>query len=283
MRGPPSEMAADSVKTAAPLRVLLVRHAESFNNALGQEPGITYAEWMARRHADPELSTLGRQQAEALGKFLAREEGAPPVAEGSALQGIWPIGPMYVSPLRRTLHTLRPAWTRLGKSPQVWTDAFEVFGVYDAAGSSSKGLTRAEMLEEFPDVSLSADVTENGWYPLDGREELDHARTRLAGVAARLKDVAAKASEEERGETLLLLSHHDSMDLLLQALVQGNTDTSQLGSYKHNNTAMTLLNVYPEGKAQIVCLNRTDHLPPDIPAPMPGANLASSHAHGGAP
>lgn len=265
-------MAVGSAESVAPLRVLLVRHAESFNNALGQQPGITYGEWLARRQADPELSDLGRRQAEALGRFLAREEGAPPVVEGSALRGIWPIGPLYVSPLRRTLHTLCPSWTRLGKIPQVWTDAFEVFGVYDATGTKSTGLTRAEILGEFPDVSLPADVTENGWYPLDGREELDHARARLAGVAARLKDFAAHASEEERGETLLLLSHHDSMDLLLQALVQGNTDTSQLGSYRHANTAMTLLNVYPTGRAQLVCLNRTDHLPPDVPAPTPGVN-----------
>lgn len=265
----PRQMAASSSKIAAPLRVLLVRHAESFNNALGQEPGITYVEWLARRQADPELSDLGRRQADALGKFLAREEGAPLVPDDSALQGIWPIGHMYVSPLRRTLQTLWPAWSRLGKRPQVWTDAFEVYGVYDASGTNSKGLTRAEILGEFPDVDLPPDVTEGGWYPLNEREELDQARVRLSGVAAKLKEVAAKASEEQRTETLLLMSHHDTMDLLLQALVQGNTETSELGTYRHANTAMTLLNVFPEGKAQLVCLNRTDHLPPDVSAPAP--------------
>ena len=77
------------------------------------------------RSADPELSPRGKEQAEALGQFLAD-------AERSAFTGIHPISTLWVSPTRRTLQTMAPLAAASGLRPMVQTDTYEAGGIFEA-------------------------------------------------------------------------------------------------------------------------------------------------------
>ncbi|CAK0895563.1 unnamed protein product, partial [Prorocentrum cordatum] len=157
----------------AGLRLLLVRHGESRNNALMSGAGMTPERWRAGREADPGLSEAGLGQAEALGCLLG---GGTP--RRALLAGAVPPSRLLVSPVRRAVETLRPTAERLGLAPEVWTECFEVGGIYHSGGTTSRGLARSELREQLPGCVLPEDVTEQGWYGLDGREPADLARGR---------------------------------------------------------------------------------------------------------
>eukprot|EP00747_Dinoflagellata_sp_TGD_P194705 gnl/TRDRNA2_/TRDRNA2_62429_c0_seq2.p1 gnl/TRDRNA2_/TRDRNA2_62429_c0~~gnl/TRDRNA2_/TRDRNA2_62429_c0_seq2.p1 ORF type:complete len:242 (+),score=38.93 gnl/TRDRNA2_/TRDRNA2_62429_c0_seq2:89-814(+) len=230
----------------APLRVLLVRHGESYNNALLDLPGMTPAKWQETRQADPDLSELGDRQAKALGSFLSRE-------------GAMPIGSLYVSPVKRALQSIQPAAESLGLRAQVWTDCFEFGGIYHESGTSDRGLSREEMRRQFPFADVPDDVTDKGWYKLDGKESTSQLLERVNGMAKRLQSMAQQAETERQKGALLLLSHHDTMDFLLQALIHGESQRKTRGAFLHENTAMSCLDIYPDGRVQVVYLNRVDH------------------------
>ncbi|CAE8641450.1 unnamed protein product [Polarella glacialis] len=265
------------------MRVLLIRHAESFNNALAARPGMTRERWEAERQVDPDLSDLGRREAEALGSFLANlsnksndknndnknndknndndhnnsnnnNSSNNNIGDASGCAAaVVPLVALAVSPVKRALQTLQPAADRLGMRPEVWTDCFEVGGMYHASGTAHRGLTRAEMQAQFPGFQLPEEVSETGWYSLAGHESPEKARARADAVAAKLRLLAGRP-EASRG-TLALLSHHDFMNLLLQSLLQ------QEEAFSHSNTGMTCVDVGPGlGDAKLVFFNCTDHL-----------------------
>merc|ERR1719201_3021107 len=102
-----------------------------------------------------------------------------------------PLGALRVSPLKRAMQTLQPTANRVGLRPQVWADCFELGGIYSQLeGTSNRGLTRAQMQELFPSYDLPEDVTDAGWYMLDGKETLEQGRQRAQACAQRLRHLA---------------------------------------------------------------------------------------------
>lgn len=230
------------------LRLVLVRHGESLNNVIAAREGITREQFEASREADPNLSELGLRQAESLGRFLVGD-----TPDGTRREEILPIGALYVSPVKRAMRTLSPAARLLGLSPQVWTDCFEVGGIYHVDGTSCRGITRAEMHELFPTYLLPEDVTAEGWYTLSGRETDEQAHRRAEGTAQRLRLLAGSAARPEG--TLLLLTHHDQLNLLLKKLLR-----DEATDFVHANTGISCLDLGADGNASVVFLNCTDHL-----------------------
>lgn len=75
------------------LRVVLVRHGQSANNALVETEGS--AAYYAQRSPDAPLTPLGERQAARAGAFLARTARESPV----------PLAAVYCSAMARALHT----------------------------------------------------------------------------------------------------------------------------------------------------------------------------------
>ena len=77
------------------LRVILVRHGQSANNALVEGEG-GWAAYYARRSPDAPLTALGERQAARAGALLARmARGEMPV----------PLAAVFCSAMTRALHT----------------------------------------------------------------------------------------------------------------------------------------------------------------------------------
>lgn len=238
-----------------PLRVLLIRHAESKNNALMSRCGSASAAWQRSREADPGITEKGFQQAQALGRFLSGQV----LGGESVVEGILPVAALCVSPMRRALQSLAPLATRSGLRPQVWTDCFEVGGLYDFSetGSAGHGLSREGLQKYLPGCDVPADMPEDGWYWQEGKESDESARLRARGTAQRLRELA-KSPDQPNG-SVAVLGHHDQLNLLLQELLHEPNK-----SFEHANAAMSCVSISADGCAHALFFNRTCHLRQEV-------------------
>eukprot|EP00930_Biecheleria_cincta_P029801 TRINITY_DN20681_c0_g2_i2.p1 TRINITY_DN20681_c0_g2~~TRINITY_DN20681_c0_g2_i2.p1 ORF type:complete len:334 (+),score=54.60 TRINITY_DN20681_c0_g2_i2:25-1002(+) len=208
------------------LRVLLIRHAESRNNALKTRCGTSSEAWQKHREADPALTKKGIQQAEALGRFLSGE---------------------------------------------VWTDLFEVGGLYNFSegGRAGSGLTLPGMQEYLPTCQVPDDMPKEGWCQHPGVESLFDAQVRARGIAERLRLMAS--GQDELVGTVTLLAHHDLLNLLLQDLLHEPNKV-----FSHSNAAMSYIHINEAGHARALFLGMTCHLQQElIPRVDAGGNVHS--------
>ncbi|MFZ1753995.1 MAG: histidine phosphatase family protein [Caldilineaceae bacterium] len=263
----------------------LIRHGQSFNNRLGETVLTTngeldqdaYTRYMNSRVADPELTDIGKKQAEKLAEFLreARPKHRathddPPESElrGTDVPNRLGISRIYSSPMLRTLQTSQPTATALGVQPEVWTDIHEHGGVFDNSGPDGvvvgkPGLSRSEINTLFPGYTIpEARIGENGWWS-GGEEDRPDCDARAIRVAARLRAMALEFGNER----IAAVMHGTFMDSLIKAIL-GRLPGSDL-HFSHYNTGITRID-YTESwqdKTPLVLVrytNRVDHLTPDL-------------------
>lgn len=247
------ETKASSKAEPATLRVVFVRHAESFNNVLNL---VSHDYYRQHRMADPILTPLGEEQADEVGRHIAE-------ARSGLLQH---ISEVHVSPTVRTLETAKPIVRRLpGVKAVVDVEIFEVGGIYDedaALGSveGQPGLSRSQMAAfgyALPDA-----VTESGWYNQGCastahrlKESKEEGRARAGRVAERLRRLAASLDERR---TIAMVSHGDFIGLLLADLIAGQADGGV--SFKFFNTAVSCVDIRADGSVVVLFVNSVVHL-----------------------
>jgi len=228
------------------VRLLLVRHGESANRA--RATGATAA-------LDPELSELGFEQAEALGRHLAKsfrraEAGDVLVAS---------------SPMRRCLLTIRPTVHRLRLAPE---DCLCHGACYEFAcvGAGFTGTTREAIAADFPEfraVGFSAAGTWD-YRGASARETEAEACDRGARVAEWLRETARGLGQRpgERPRALVLSAHQTLADLLCRLLLEGSSEGWAYGDIKYRlrNAGITELLLSQDGLARPGARNDTSHL-----------------------
>lgn len=228
------------------MRLYLIRHAESENNALSPDT-------LHRRKVDPDLTPLGYQQRDLLARHIAAERDA--VGEGYA------ITHLYASAMYRSLLTTKPLSEALGIAPTVWPDLHEKGGMFlerDGCVRGYSGMRRAQILAAFPGYRLSAEVDECGWYDATmGREPETNSHYRAIKVERELRD------RSESDDVIALVSHAGFLDVLLKAIFAQLPSRPYTMRYYHDNTAITRIN-FQRGWATLHYLNRVDHLPADL-------------------
>jgi len=242
------------------MELYLIRHGQSTNNALADINDRTY---------DPALTDFGWRQAKFVAEHLTN--GISP--EGVTANGVedthaslkrgFGITKLYCSPMRRALQTAQPISEALGLTPEVWLDIHEKGGIYLDHGEEQgcvgyPGMTRPEILAEFPDYRLPDEITAAGWWK-NGYEDWPACQGRAIKVMHQLRDWASNSKSDER---LALVSHGGFMDALLKALCD------QLPSkhiwYHHFNTAITRIDFREDGGLSLRYLNRVEHLSPEF-------------------
>lgn len=245
------------------MRLYLVRHGQSTNNALAISD-LKQDEIELQRHHDPELTDIGVQQAVKVAEFLHTAVDMPhPMPEPFGLTKI------YVSPMIRALNTAKPIAEATGINPVVWTDIYEIGGLFTSDGDGKvtnfPGLTRSELTERYPNYVLPPEITENGWYDVNhGHEMPSEFMGRAIAVALRLRKLAPTR------ERIALVAHAAYLDSLMKALLgQLPTHPDRL-FYNHYNTGITRID-FAESKyttasdhLRLHYLNRVDHLPPEL-------------------
>ncbi len=240
------------------MELYLIRHGQSFNNALDD---------LRDRVSDPPLTELGKRQADEVARHVATGL-SPEAAKSNSVEGTtfsqrqgFGITKLYCSAMRRALQTAQPIGEAVGIRPEVWIDIHEKGGIYleDEAGmrSGHPGLTRAEVLAEFAHYHLPEEITESGWWT-SGYEDWPGCQGRAIRVAHELRNRAANSNNER----IALVSHGGFIDALLKGLCD------QLPSphiwYHHFNTAITRVDFRENSGLSLRYINRVDHLPPDL-------------------
>ncbi len=224
------------------MRVYLIRHAQSENNALHpHKPHL--------RKVDPALTALGFQQRDLLADHLAGSRAA------------YGITKLYTSAMYRSLLTAHPLAEALDTQPMLWPDLHEKGGLFQQQNGSFRGfrgMTRSEITSEFPDYARTHLVAEDGWYDASlGFEPEPHSFYRAIKVAGELQ--AGRDSDD----VIALVSHAGFLDILLKAIFGQLPSQAWSMRFYHENTAITRVN-YDGDRPVLHFLNRVDHLPAEL-------------------
>jgi 2,3-bisphosphoglycerate-dependent phosphoglycerate mutase len=173
--------------------LLLIRHAQSQNNALGDE----------RRVPDPNITELGGTQAAKL---------------ATAIQRLAPTK-LYCSPFLRSLETARPISRVTGLTPIVRQDLYEQGGCHrghlPGKRVAERGMGREEISGRYSGWILDPRLGSDGWYDLDHYETEDEARVR-AGRVKRWFELDTNHAIEDR---VAMVIHADFKMRLMEAFL----------------------------------------------------------------
>jgi probable phosphoglycerate mutase len=206
---------------AAPTRFVLLRHGET---ALTGEKRFS-----GSGGSDPDLSALGREQAERAARELAEHGGG--------------IDAVVSSPLARCRQTAAVAAARLGLDVTVEPGLRETdFGVWD-------GLT-------FADVQAQHGESMAAW--LGSATAAPPGGESFAAVGERVARTRDALLDAHRGRTLLLVSHVTPIKCLVQ-LALGAPFEALFRMYLAP-AALCEVAYYPDGNASVRYVNATAHL-----------------------
>lgn len=243
------------------MNLFLIRHAESVNNRIAEN--TDYANFIATRAFDPEITDLGVKQARALAAHIASSNHPEFIRKGHAQPQGYGITRIVCSPMLRTLQTAAPTAAALGLPLEVWLDIHEQGGLFEGDPSaeggvhSYPGLTRTQMAARFGELLLPEGVTEQGWWR-GGYEDYPESEARALVVAERLAALAAVEPET----CLAFVSHGTFLNQLLHTLLSVPTEAPMY--FFHANTGITRLEFTGDGFRVLRYTNRMAHLPPEL-------------------
>jgi len=203
--------------------VLLVRHGES----APADPAAPFP--FLDGHGDPELHTVGHEQAERLADRLAGE----------------PVAAIYVSNLRRTAQTAAPLARRLGITPVVDPDLREAH-----LGEWEGNVWRIRIAEGHP-VALRM-IDEQRWDIIPGAEAVD-------AFAARVRRALSGIASRHRGEVVAVFTHGG----VIGQAVADAAGTDPFPFNAADNASISQL-VISDDRWKIRRFNDTTHLQPSF-------------------
>jgi broad specificity phosphatase PhoE len=244
------------------MRLLIIRHAESSNNSLALK--LDNATYMQQRSPDPVITELGIRQAERLAAHLSGDAPADAPPGG---KGIYGITHLYCSPMLRTLQTIQPTAKLLNLRPTIWIDIHEHGGMFTGNPHTGEnflrhaGLTRSQIVRDYPDFDLVEAIGEEGWWTAD-YEDISSAYARAIRVGRELRRRAHHELENGTKSVIAIVSHGTFIDCLIKALFSQIPENRYY--YFHNNTAITCIDFAQHDTLFLRYLNRTSHLPPEM-------------------
>ncbi len=232
-------------------RLLLVRHAESENNAsnarirreFADDPERMQLESERARKPDPKLSETGLAQAERLADALA-----------ARIRGTETL--LVSSPMRRALQTARPLAERAGFTLERFVCAAELYEVGGShyCGQAVATSTAAQIEAEFP--VRCVDMPPAGWYAgRTGPESSDEARARVDRLIAWAEQTLA----DPRFETIVMIAHGDLLSRWLRRWLRVPWQRGL--AFMHGNTGVTTLSWSRDDGLLLEGFNDLGHLP----------------------
>lgn len=247
------------------MRLLLIRHAQSMNNAHEDDPNYQHIE-------DAPLTPTGHMQASHLATFfrneMESEERQQQLRENPTLP-IYRIDRLLISPMQRTLQTSKALADVVESPPTLFMDGYERGGVFRRLGERGKerfmglpGLNHQQMHDIVPSVQMPDAVTDSGWWTGGDGEELDDYIARGRRVARYFREQAQGAWADQ---WVALVTHADFTNMLSKMLVFGEDnitnpyDDGRMASY---NTGITRFYIHPDtGTAYLLAFSQVNHLP----------------------
>jgi len=216
------------------MELYLIRHAQSFNNAVPDE----------QRVEDPPLTEMGHQQARLAADWI--------VAAG--------LTRLITSPFRRALQTTEYIKSTTGLTPEVWIDLHEqggcVSGHEAITYTGRPGLSAGEIKREYPDYTLPPDIDGDGWWKSKPYETVHRAEIR----AERLVECVHQTFGGTQERVAFVM--HGTFKRILVGKVFGRSVLQEDWLCDVYNTAISKV-IVPAGKPRLVFYNAIGHLPLD--------------------
>ena len=226
--------------------LFLIRHGESANNVLTD---------VSKRVADPNLTDLGREQAEHLSVYLAAGRHLYPHERSSGR----PLDRLYTSAMIRSLQTSAPTSARLELPADIWIDVHETGGLFltdleTGIAAGRIGVTPAELEQQLPGAKFTEGaISDAGWWS-QGKETPAAGLGRAIAVVEQLRALASSVHVDER---VGIVSHGDFLSALIKALLDGLPVPS--ARYQLANTGISRFGLNSEGTV-VHYVNRVEHL-----------------------
>jgi len=243
------------------MELYFIRHGQSANNALWAQTGSSEG-----RSEDPPLTSVGREQAARVARFVAagsraesRGNGGDWARHGKNVHGFG-LTHLYCSPMIRAVATGQAIARATGLPLVAWLDLHEIGGIWleDPQSDERVGLPgrdRAFFEVHYPGLTLPETVGEGGWWdrPFETREERPGRAHR---VVTELMD--RHGATEDR---VAWVSHGGFHNYFLRAIL--GLDGSSEAWFDLNNVGITRVDITERG-VHLRYLNRTDFLPPEL-------------------
>lgn len=179
-------------------------------------------------HADIALNENGKVQAEALAERLAGERFAA----------------LYASDLVRAHETARIIARPHGLPVQTMPGLREIsFGAWE-------GLTRDEIRERFPEVS-------SRWWSRPVETRLPDGET-LAEVGARVMRAVGAITRRHMDEKVVVAAHGGTIRVIVAVYL--GMDLNEYWRLRQDNTALSIIDVFDDGRGQLCLFNDTAHI-----------------------
>jgi broad specificity phosphatase PhoE len=200
------------------VELLLLRHGESVNNTLPDEAHIP----------DPELTEVGRRQAELLAAAVAALAPAAVVS----------------SPLLRALDTARPLVARCGAPWLVWADVAETHRAHPGDGQPL-----AALRERFPEARFEPRMRWPGHPGLESRAE----------AARRAERLLRRLLAEFPGDVRVAVVAHAGLNGYFLRACLGAPQDGSLQIAQHN-ACINRLAFEPDGRVRLISCNDSRHV-----------------------
>jgi 2,3-bisphosphoglycerate-dependent phosphoglycerate mutase len=238
------------------MQFYFIRHGQSQNNQLYARTGS----WEGRS-VDPELTPLGRQQAERLAEFLHRPglpEPDPPRMFDAQNAGGFGITHLYCSLFIRAVATGTILARALDLPLVAWVDAHEVGGMHCKDPETGEyiglpGHNRAFFEAHHAQLVLPVTLGDEGWWNRS-HEEREQRPLRARRFWEELLD-----RHGGTGDRVAVVSHGGFYDYLMRALL----NPPRGYWFALNNAAITRVDVV-NGEVWVQYMNRVDFLPREL-------------------
>jgi 2,3-bisphosphoglycerate-dependent phosphoglycerate mutase len=229
-----------------------IRHGQSSNNLLFDTTGSSMG-----RCEDPELTEIGREQAQIVARFL--RAGNPALIRKLSSPPGFGITHLYTSLMVRAVATATTIAHELGLPLKVWEDLHETGGIYlDDEITDTRvgqpGKNRAYFEKYYPDLQLPDTLGAEGWWnrPFEERAERPARAERL------LRELLARHGDTD--DRVAVISHGGLYNYLLRAIFKAGCEHCW---FSLHNVAITRLDFDADG-INLVYMNRVDFIPPDL-------------------
>jgi 2,3-bisphosphoglycerate-dependent phosphoglycerate mutase len=248
------------------MQLYIIRHGQSFNNALWAETGSSNG-----RLPDPHLTDIGQQQAHHLARYLRQtnQNECENLEADQHNRCGYHFTHLYSSLMLRAVQTGHTIAEALGMPLHVWECIHEWGGIYEDDPETGNPITlpgnnRAFFAKHFSQLVLPDRLQDQGWWgerPYESRESSIH----------RAQQFVNELMDQHGGteDKVAIVTHGGFTSMVLRILFNLQEDHFSFQDQEFNtwlrlnNTAITRIDFFDDRIIQMY-MNRVDHLPTDL-------------------
>lgn len=236
------------------MELYFIRHGQSENNAIME--GIGRDKYLSERETDPDLTSIGKEQAQMLADFIAHPNDDngfnPQNRKGFGLTHL------HCSLMIRAIKTGLAISEKTGLPLVAWPDVHETGGVFDSSIVDGEpvfvgkpGPGKSFFRSEYPDLIIPEDLPESGWWGRE-KEPREDYRKRAQRIIDQLVD--------EHGDTdhrIGIVMHGGIFARILTALFDIQAENYW---FLMNNCGISRIDIN-HGHSMLAYMNKVDYLP----------------------